>query len=83
MFRLLRGVPTAELAERMRAVLADDRSRAAAERGLGMLRDLFNRGGDGASMAARALEGLADDAEVRMSCQFLTSDLFEALERDW
>jgi hypothetical protein len=78
-FRLLRGVPTEELAERMRAVLSDDRSRAAAERGLAMLRVLFNRAGDGASMTARALEGLADEAEVRMSCEILAGDLFEAL----
>ena len=82
-FRLLRGVPTEELAARMRTVLGDDRSRAAAERGLDMLRDLFGRAGDGASMAARSLEGLADDAEVRMSCELLASDLFEALGRVW
>lgn len=79
MFRLLRGVQTAEIAERMRIVRADDRSRAAAERALGMLRPLFNRAGDGAAMAARALEGLADEAEVRMSCDILASDLIEAL----
>lgn len=61
-FRLLRAVRTDDIADGMRVVLADERSRAAGERGRTLLRDLFHRGGTGTRMTVRAVEGLMDEA---------------------
>ena len=79
-FRLLRAVPTHEIAQRMRLLSTDDRSRAAGERGRAMLRDLFHRGGEGTRMTVRAVEGLLDEAEVRTACEALAGDLLAALQ---
>ena len=77
--RLLRGVSTVELADRMRRLLADVRSAAPARRGLDLLAGLFGRGGEGTLMAARAVADVMDAAEVRLSCEVLASDLVVAL----
>lgn len=77
--RLLRGVSTEELAERMRPVLADSRSAEPARRGLELLGALFGRGGEGAEMAARAVAGVMDEDEIRLSCEVLSGDLLTAL----
>ncbi len=77
--RLLRGVPTDDLAARMQRLLADERSRAVAQHGRALLPDLFGRGGEGAEMAARAVTGLMDPAEVRLSCELLAGDLMVAV----
>lgn len=77
--RLLRGVSTEQLAGRMRRLLADERSAAPARRGMDLLNDLFGRGGEGAEMATRAVAGVMELAEVRLSCEVLTGDLVSAL----
>lgn len=79
-FRLLRAVSTETFAARLRRVLADPRSAAAGRRALDLLDELFHRGGEGSAMAARALAGLVDDAEVRLSCEILARDLLAAAE---
>ena len=78
-FRLLRGVPTNELAERMQRVLVDPRSAEAGMRGMRMLTELFGRGGEGAEMAARAVSGVMEAAEVRLACELLAADLESSL----
>jgi hypothetical protein len=78
--RLLRGISTEELAERMRRVFDDERSAEPARRGMVLLRELFGRGGEGAEMAARALAGVIKAAEVRLSCEVLAGDLLTALD---
>ena len=78
-FRLLRGVPTEELAERMRRVHADPRSAEAGHRAMPLLTELFGRGGEGAEMATRAVAGVMDAAEVRLACELLVGDLVSAL----
>ena len=50
--RLLRGVSTVELAERMTRILTDERSVEPARHGMGLLRELFGRGREGAERAA-------------------------------
>lgn len=78
-FRLLRGVPTADLAERMQRVKTDPRSAEAGQRGMALLAELFGRGGEGAEMAARAVAAVMDSAQVRLACELLASDLTSAL----
>ncbi|MCB9682981.1 MAG: hypothetical protein H6733_16060 [Alphaproteobacteria bacterium] len=78
-FRLLRGVPTSELAARMRRLRADARSADAGARGMVLLAELFERGGKGAEMAARAVAGVLDAAEVSVACDLLAADLSSAL----
>lgn len=78
-FRLLRAVATEELAERVARVLGDARSRDAGHRGLDLLETYFHRGGEGGAMASRALAGLMDEDEVRISCGLLAQDLLLAV----
>ncbi len=77
--RLLRGVSTEELAERMTRILTDERSAEPSRRGMELLGELFGRGGEGAAMAARAVAGVMDADEVRLSCEVLSGDLLSAL----
>ena len=79
-FRLLRGISTEELAGRMRRILSDPRSAEAGQRGFRLLQALFGRGGEGAEMAARAIAGVMDAAEVRLACELLVADLLSMLE---
>lgn len=79
-FRLLRGVRPAELAERLRRVQGDPRSAEAGRRAMELLTVLFGRGGEGAEMAARAVAGVMAVAEVRRACELLVGDLVSALE---
>lgn len=74
-FRILRGVPTEDLAERLGRLLVDARSEEAGRHGIALLGDLFGPGGEGADMAARALSTVMDPTEVRLSCQYLVEDL--------
>ena len=78
-FRLLRAVATDELAERAARVFGDARSRDAGRRGLELLERYFHRGGEGSAMASRALTGLMDEDEVRISCGLLAQDLLSAV----
>ena len=61
-------------------VLQDPRSAEAGRRGLALLTTLFGPGGLGAEIAARAVAGLMDLAEVRLSCALLAEDLAAALK---
>ncbi|MCB9740464.1 MAG: hypothetical protein H6747_14470 [Deltaproteobacteria bacterium] len=80
--RVLQAIPTEDLARRVRAILADERSAAAGERSLELLDDLFgNRGSDGPVMAARAAQPMVDPDQVRLMCEVLAGDLRAALSR--
>jgi hypothetical protein len=79
--RLLRGVPTAELAERMRRLEASQISSAVADRAVDLLRALFGRhGAHGIAMAARAAGDAVDADELAASAAVLANDLLESLE---
>jgi hypothetical protein len=79
--RLLRGTTSAELAERFARLRADDRSSAVTEQALQMLPALFGRAGaTGIEMAIRAIEGLANPAEISASFELLTNDLVKLLK---
>lgn len=80
-FRLLRGVSGDELVQRFGRLLADERSAEAAGRGLALLESLFHRGGEGTAMAVRAVAGLMDPAEVRVSFEALSRDVIDAVRR--
>lgn len=80
--RVLQAIPTVDLAQRLRSVLADERSAAAATKALKLFDDLFaNRGSDGAVMAARATQPLLDPDQVRLTCEVLAGDLRAELSR--
>jgi hypothetical protein len=80
--RLLRGVPFEDLAQRLRLLLIDERSAKVTEGALELLPTLFGRrGAEGVNMALRATEGLADPDEIEASCQLLTLDLLQLLDR--
>lgn len=79
--RLLQGVPTQDLAFRLRTILSDERSAAVGARALAAFEPLFgSRGGEGAVMAARAVRQLKDEDEIRRACAFLAGDLLDALK---
>ena len=64
---------------RLLRLFTDERSAAPARRGLELLADLFGRGGERAEMAGRAVAGVMDTAEIRLSCELLSGDLIAAL----
>ena len=79
-FRLLRGIDTASLAESIRRLLGKDVSRAVTGEALKLLRHLFGRpDANGVEMVVRATEGLEDPATIRASCVGLASELLEAI----
>lgn len=78
--RILRGIPTADLAARLRRLQHDSRSSAVTEEAIGHLRALFGSTDTlGAGFAARALEGLEATDTIRASCAALTQDLLAAI----
>ncbi|RMG94074.1 MAG: hypothetical protein D6705_17110 [Deltaproteobacteria bacterium] len=78
--RLLRGMETADLAERMRRLLADTRSEAVARKALDLLDALFGRrAAEGIEMAIRSAGGLVDADEIAVSCELLARELLDAL----
>ena len=80
--RLLRGVETHAMSERMHRLLSDPRSALVAGQAVDLLRTTFGRrAGVGIAMATRATGGLIDADELAVSCTFLTGDLLDALER--
>jgi hypothetical protein len=82
LYRLVRAVETAELANGFERLLTDDRSRAVAATGVVYLRDLFAQpDGLGARMAGRAEEGIGDPEAVAAAVAALSSDLLGALAR--
>ena len=79
-FRILRGTSTRELAGRIAAAQADDRSRDVTRLAIDALPDLFGGpDGEGVRMSVRATEGLMLDAEVVAALNTLTKDLLSAL----
>jgi hypothetical protein len=80
-FRLLRGVTTEELADRMRRLLSDPSSAATARQAIEILEALFGaRSGGGAQMVVRSTAGLADGAEMALACELLTRELLSRLK---
>lgn len=79
--RLLRAVPSIELARRLRSLAIDPRSQASSARGLHLVRDQFLRGGLGLEMIARAVTDLMDPDEARRSCELLTEELLDEVAR--
>ncbi len=74
-FRLIRALPAATVAERLSRLKADPRSEEAHDRALVMFRDLFHRGGEGTSMVIRSLGGMMDEDEVRLSCELIMVEI--------
>jgi hypothetical protein len=80
--RVLRGTETADVVERFKRVLADNRANPVAIRAIELLRDQFaDRSRPGAQMAARAAGPLADPDEIAASCAVLTEELLTRLEK--
>lgn len=78
--RLLRAVPTDELAAGLGRLIDDDLSRTVAEEAITQLDVLFaGRRGEGVAMAIRATTPLEPADVVAQSCLALTEDLLAAL----
>jgi len=76
--RLLRAVRSETLVEGLNSLTRDNLAGETTKQGILMLRDLFGtRGGNGALLAARALEGLQDEETVTRSCEALVGELLE------
>lgn len=79
--RLLRGIPTLDLAARVRGLLKDEGSADVTGEALGHLERLFGTSAaDGSQMAVRSAELLADPAEIAASCAALANNLLRALQ---
>lgn len=79
--RILRAVPTSDLALRLGSILTDTRSATTGGRSIELFADLFgNRGSEGAVMAARAAQPVMDADQIRLTCEALAGDLLDALE---
>ncbi|HYJ11083.1 MAG TPA: GSU2403 family nucleotidyltransferase fold protein [Polyangiaceae bacterium] len=79
--RLLQGTETDDLATRYGQLLADRRSRDAAEVGLDLIHSQFAAPrGAGIAMAIRSAGVLASEDEITASCEVLASDLLAALK---
>lgn len=80
--RLLRGVDTPDLAERMDRLLADERSSKVAGRAVDLLESLFaHRSAGGIEMAIRSTGGLMDPDELAVSCELLARSLLEEIKK--
>lgn len=79
-YRLLKAIPTAVLAQGFAALLADPRSAEVTAQGETYLTDLFGTDtAAGTAMAGRAVIPLEDPAEVEAACVALANDLLQAL----
>lgn len=79
-YRLLRRVETAALADACQGLLADPVSRAVTAEGLEKLRDFFgSSNAEGSFMAGRAEEGVGDPEQVSLAASLLATDLLVAL----
>lgn len=79
-FRLLRAIPTGNLAERWHHLVADRRSQAVTQQARQFLEELFGSPNAlGSQMAARALTPLEDPDEMAASCAALAFDLLVEL----
>ena len=78
--RILQAVPTEDLANRVKAIVADVRSNASGTRAMKLLAEFFaSRGGDGSFMAARAAQPFVDEIQIRLSCEVLAGELLRAV----
>lgn len=78
--RLLRGVPTEIIAQRLRGLGQDSRSMAVTGEALQHLEQLFARPeAAGSTFASRAAEGLEPEGTIRASCAALADELLRAL----
>jgi hypothetical protein len=78
--RLLRGVPTEIIAQRLRGLGQDSRSTAVTGEALQHLEHLFARPeAAGSTFASRAAEGLEPEGTIRASCAALADELLRAL----
>ena len=78
-FRLLRGVSTAEVAERYPRLLASDRSAESSQTALALLEELFTNRGFGLRMLARAVTPQLDPVEAQASCEVLVRRILERI----
>lgn len=79
-YRLLRGIPTDDLAARYRLILDDPIAGANAVISLGLLKSQFgDRRATGVAMTLQAAENLLDPQETATSLAFLAQDLLDAL----
>ena len=79
--RLLRGVPTEELARRFEVLRRDPRSAKTSSRGVELLGRLFgSRAAPGSAMAAQAVGTLANAEETALSCELLAQDLLAVIK---
>lgn len=79
-YRLLRTIETATLADAFQHLLAEPVSKAVASEAVGMLRDLFGSSGSrGSLMAGQAEEGVGDPEQVALAASLLATDLLAAL----
>ncbi len=78
--RLLRGVPTEIISQRLRGLRQDSRSAVVTGEALQQLEGLFARpGAAGSTLASRAAAGLEPEDTIRASCAALTEELLRAL----
>ena len=81
MLRILQGIDTKTLVACFGRIRADERSTTTAQRAIELLEELFGtRRGEGSIMAARATQPLMDEAEIRLTCEFLAGDLLKKLK---
>lgn len=79
-FRLLQEVPTEGIVRRLRAMLADDRSRSVTEEAIEGISDFFgHRGSVGCTMAARAASPVEPEEMIAAAAAALAEDLVGAL----
>lgn len=79
-YRLLRTIETATLADAFQHLLAEPVSKAVASEAVGMLRDLFGSSSSrGSLMAGQAEEGVGDPEQVSLAASFLATDLLAVL----
>ena len=81
-FRLLRGIPTENIASRWQKIMTNTKPNSVAANGIKLLEEQFGtRTALGAQMIIRSLEGLMDADEIAKSCELLTTDLLFALKK--
>lgn len=79
-YRLLRRVETATLAEGSQRLLSKSVSTTVTTEAIGMLRDLFGwSSAEGSLLAGRAEEGVGDPEQVALAVSLLATDLLAAL----
>jgi len=78
--RLLRAIPTQDLAKTFQTLLHTDVSREVTREAIVALKDLFaNTRAPGCQLAVRAAGPLANPDEIAGSCSILTTDLLQAI----